>query len=262
MYENENSDLSKKENYKLRDEMTQDDVIDFYLDTFIELSENLREEFYLKGNILLNKIYPEMARTTNDLDFSIINKELYLQVLVPRLEKFGDKLIENSIEVDSFIIKEISDTKSGGIMIKDYNDKTVYSIDVSLTKKTMYGFSEYKFSDIKLKASSIEKIIADKSITTLSKKRYRRIKDFYDLYIIMLNHSNYDLIKVKKLIIDSIGEEEFYDLINNYPFTYEEMIKLEHAWRKFIIKTRDPSYNKPEFSEIIYYSSKIYDNLK
>lgn len=58
-------------------------IIDFYLDLFLEITNYIKDSIFLKGNILLNKLLPEMARATKDLDFDVLNKEIFKEFIKP-----------------------------------------------------------------------------------------------------------------------------------------------------------------------------------
>lgn len=242
---------------------TQDDIINFYFDVFIELNAGLYNEMYLKGNILLNKLIGANTRTTKDLDFSIINKEIYESILKPRLELFGNTILEKDIEACSFEIKELSERKSGGIIIKDEKNSTLYGIDISLGTKSIYEVTSYEFSGKHVQGSTINKIIADKCLATLSRSRFRRIKDFYDLYVICSNNIEYDIDIVKQIMIKKKGIEEVETLLNNFPFNLEVLTQLKNIWdTKFSLETRTETYKKPEFTDLLNVISVIYNNLK
>lgn len=52
----------------------------------------------------------------------------------------------------------------------------------------------------KITNPSINKILADKIVSTLSKKRFRRVKDFYDIYIILTSGYEYDTSTILRLM--------------------------------------------------------------
>ncbi len=94
-------------------------IIDFYFDTFLELTKDIRHETQLKGNVLLNKISPLTARCTKDLDISVYDSEIYYNIIIPRLEKLADIFDDCTYE-----IKHLDNNRSGGIIIKNwYNYK-------------------------------------------------------------------------------------------------------------------------------------------
>lgn len=244
-------------------ELSQSEIVEFYLDTFIELNEGLANVMYLKGNILLNKIAPNHARTTNDLDFSVINLELYQDILIPRLNKFGETILCKDTNATSFTIKELTKTRSGGISIKNSNGDILYSIDISLGNFSIFDYKTYSFSGKYVQDYTINKIIADKCLSTLSRAKFRRIKDFYDLYVICTNNIEYDIIIVKQLMIDKTDEHTFLGLLDNFPFTLEILLELTKIWdTKFSLKTQSENYEKPPFSEILTTISCIYERLK
>lgn len=238
-------------------------LVDIYFDLYLKLQEEVGEDIILKGNILLNKILPDNARSTIDLDTSIINEKIYYECAVPVLEKFGEDCISEGL-ADTFEVREIKERRSGGIDLKLGGSK-VLSVDISLQKIfSLYSFKKYLFDLREIKGASVEKIMADKCLSTLSKKRFRRAKDFYDLWIIKKSGLEYDYTIIKKLMIKTVGNEKYNKLLDNYPFSEEIIIHMVHAWRKLNL-TRDndgTDIDKPNFNEVLNTCSTIYSKLQ
>lgn len=239
--------------------------LDIYFDLFKRLSDACDGRIFLKGNILLNKLLPETARATKDLDASVFELDLYPSKIVPVLESFAAEIIANG-EADRFSIKpEILPHMSGGITMYDTNGSAVFAVDISLTENSIGQFVGYSFDSGDVLGSSIEKIFCDKCLSTLSRKRFRRIKDFYDLYILLKSQTRYDLALVKSLMVAKVGEEETNRLLDIPPFSAEIVKELNRAWVKFRIssfKNLDEDLRRPELSEVLELVSLLYYNLK
>lgn len=237
--------------------------IDLYLDLFLYFTQDISKDAFLKGNILLNKLIGEGARGTKDLDFDVVNPDIYNKSVKPRLVEFADACVQYGL-ADRYRISELTSTTSGGVKIyKD--DKLVYGVDVGSTDNMIFGVIEYQFEGEYILGSSINKIVAEKSMTTLSEKRYRRLKDFYDLYIICNSGFNIDYKEVSSYILKSLNGdlEEYRKLINNYPFDIEILTKAEKAWTKFTLTDINGlELDKPKFLDLYRDISIVYMNLK
>ena len=238
-------------------------LIDIYFDLFLKLQGEVGDDIVLKGNVLLNKLLPDTARSTVDLDASITGRELYYTSVVPILETFCKECLKDKL-ADSYVIRDIQERKSGGVDLSLGGSK-VLSVDISLRSiKSPYNFKKYIFILNEVYGSSIEKIVADKCLSTLSRKRFRRAKDFYDLYIIKQGITDINYKIVKELMIEKVGIDEVNSLLDNYPFSEEIYIQLQHAWSKLSLENvkGEKIKNKPTLAEIINWVSSIYTILK
>lgn len=237
-------------------------IIDIYFDLFLELTKDISQESVLRGNILLNKLFSESARATKDLDFDILSKELYIEVVAPRLKIFAEDCVALGI-ASSYDLSEIRENNIGGIKISDSTGKLVYSVDISCSNKLHGGEASYSFSGSAILGSSIDKILADKISTTIGEHRLRRLKDFYDIYLILTSRVRYSLEIIRELMIDNLGSEEYNRLLMNFPFTEEDVKKLTQAWDKLkLSNAMNIAIKKPDFSEVYNYATRLYANLK
>ena len=220
--------MSKKEN------------IDIYFNLFITISNKLNEDVCLKGNILLNKLYKERSRATKDLDMDIkASKNIYRDKVVPLLKEFAEDLISSGL-ADRYRIKnENNDKTMGGISIYKYEgcnvkDSLIYSADINLGN-SIFGDTIYVIEGCEFRGYSIERVICDKIIATLSDKDNRRVKDYYDIYLIREMESNLDYTKIVDYIIQKKGGiENVLTLLKNFPFLEEDVIELKSKWEDFL----------------------------
>lgn len=234
-------------------------LIETYTDLFLQISNQIKENCSIKGNVLLSNLLKSTARSTRDLDMSVYSKELYSECVVPELEKFA-----NSFPNTTYTIRDITETHSGGITIKDSSNKVLFKVDVSLSSKSLAGAVLYSFSGEEAYGSSVEKILCDKCITTLSEKRYRRIKDFYDIYIIISSSMVYNPKRVLDLMIEKVGVQEVLSLFNNIPFDEDSMSKLNHAWNKLELHNAftGERLEKTPFRELVVDVYNFYDRVR
>lgn len=239
------------------------DILDRYLDAFLELSLDIREQCLLKGNVLLNKLAPEYARATMDLDMSVATLELYNSFIKPRLVIWAQRMLDSNLAV-SYRVKDASLTTSGGVSLYKSDGSVAFSIDISLYKASSYGAVKYSFSGEEVWGSSIEKIMCDKLLATLSPRRFRRIKDFYDLYVLKMIGQPCDFVKVVQLTLEKQPIEELQKLMDNYPFSPEVLEQLVQAWSKFTLTSFDRTINlqKPEFMQLIFEVGGFYERFE
>ena len=235
-----------------------------YRDLYLMLNNFLRENIVLKGNILLNTYLPNQARLTEDLDMGILSEELYNSKVKPLLGNFGEYLIENG-KIDFYTIKEIEPRRSGGIECKK-GDTTVYSVDISLLEPLQYSIDTTVVDGQECRVASVEKILSDKIMSTLSRKRFRRVKDLFDLKIILDNIKEYDITKVVSIIKEKYTQEEIELLFNNHPFNDIVIENLHHAYKKLNITSFthneiDENF-KPDFYEAIETVNIFVNDLK
>ena len=192
---------------------------------------------------------------------SVYDSETYYNIIVPRLEKLAD-LFEDCI----CEIKNLDNNRSGGVVIKNSQGKILYSIDISLMNDIVGNKIEYNFDGEFIIGSSMNKILADKIVSTLSKKRFRRVKDFYDIYIILTSGYEYDTSTILKLMRDKCTNDELNDLFNNIPFDEIIINELAKAWNKLeveVYKEGEPTkIDKPDMLIIITEVYNIYFSLK
>lgn len=200
-----------------------------------------------KGGYMLTKLLGGDSRATRDIDFSIQNKEAY-ESIKNVLEGIANKFLDVGI-IDDYNVKEtISETSSGGITF--YSEgRLVLGIDIGL-HDVMYGTQNYNLNVGNVKAFSVERMLSDKLLAILSRKRFRRTKDLYDFYIIT-SHFDVDY----KELVNCIDRRENYDksVWNNIPFSDTVLVEYLKAWKKLTVTSSltGEEISKPSFSDCI-----------
>ena len=240
--------------------------LDIYMELFLKLAEKYDDLVCLRGNILLNQILSNQARSTKDLDIHVaMTVDNYNKNILPLLISFAEDLVSTG-SADSYSVREITPTTGGNIRIKknvNGQDRIIYSVDAEIDMDLHTGAVKYIFKNKEVLGSSIEKIISDKCLSTLSVKRFRRIKDFYDLYIIINSGLQYTLSTVYELMINSVGLEEVTSLLNNIPFDAKTLCELSNTWGKLTLNHFDNiTLYKPTFNEVYSTINLLYTNLK
>ena len=246
-----------------RDEhIVENNINELYLQLFLEMSEILGDNVFLKGSVLLGNLLPGVARATKDLDCSVLNIELYNSHIVPCLHAFAQKVMKPGWD---YRVSPITDVHSGGIKIYDSDSKIIYSVDVSVSKTELMGVRFYNICSRDILGSSVEKILADKCIATLSRQRFRRIKDFYDLYIILRSRLVYRVEDVARIMLATRPREEIVALLDAVPFSEEITVQIEAAWSKLSLRSFSGEHirlSKPEMLQVLSTVYQLYDKLK
>ena len=219
--------------------MNKKENIDIYFDLFMELTNKLNEDVCLKGNILLNKLYKERARATKDLDMDIkVSKIIYRDKVVPLLREFADKLIKRGLADRYKVRNENNDKTMGGILVfksggDNKKDVIVYSADINLGN-SLFGDKIYVIGGCEFRGYSLERVLCDKIIATLMDTEKRRVKDYYDILLIMRLEPDIDFDKVIKYIVQKQkGVDDTLTLFKNVLYLESDLMILYDRWEDF-----------------------------
>lgn len=230
--------------------------IDDYWDLFSEVSKGIKDNCIRQGYLLMKQIFHE------DLSRSFtIYKELYHESIYPQLQKFGEQVISKESNW-RYEIKELSDELFGGISVINDTNALVYEIEIELKYAALLGKVEYKFKGTYAYGESADKILCDKIISTLSSQRFKRIKDFYDIYMIESNLV-YDKENVLRCILEKVDMEELKSLYSRIPFSMSVMERASLAWSKaeLINGFTGEKIEKQDFGKVISAVYNVYDRV-
>lgn len=157
-----------------------------------------KDNFILKGGMLLTSIVGNSFRTTMDIDTSINGFKLDEQTASRIIEEIASISLDDEITFKLNRIEEImSDMDYPGIRIHidSIIEKmiTPILIDISIEDSFTMGYEEYRYKlmledrTIQLYSYKLEKILAEKLQTIMIREVLNtRMRDYYDIYIIML----------------------------------------------------------------------------
>lgn len=200
-----------------------------------------------KGGYMLCKLLGRPARQTTDIDFSINNSELY-QSLIKSFTHVGDKLVEDGYIV-RYVVKDVIERfRSGGMDMYDESGRKVLGIDVGW-HDIYFGTTATNIGITDVNAFTVERMLSDKVTAILSRKRFRRPKDIYDLFCIT-NVFDFDATLVNDFIVkrtEGAGAEW-----RNFPFDEIVLREYEKAYNSLDITTVTKTHReKPDFREVI-----------
>lgn len=211
-----------------------------------------RNNFILKGGLLIASIVGIKRRTTIDVDGTFKSNKILNEELIGKFINHLNTINKDTKSKVHFEIKsiktmrEVANHKTYRVFLNSYFYRITepFRLDIS-TEKTISPFKRlynYKkiLSDgyIKILAITIEVIIAEKLESIISKGiKNHRMNDLYDVYILMklrLNLINFDLL-ARALIETSKNRDTF-----NYMLNIPEIIKdisnnyaLQSSWDHF-----------------------------
>ena len=205
-----------------------------------------KNNFILKGGLLLSALFGDERRTTQDMDTMIKGIEMKSDILNPILEEIIN--IDGNDGINFKMLKSsdirIQD-KYGGLRISllGVKEELQVNLRIDITTKDPIVPREINFkyksmfndSYIDIMVFTKESIIAEKFQTLIEDtENDTRAKDFYDLYMLM--NENINTENLRKAIINTFNRreksyllreiEERFDLISNSDI-------LELYWNNF-----------------------------
>lgn len=160
-------------------------------------NSNYKNNFIIKGGVLIAAIVGLDTRSTMDIDTTIINLHVSEEKLLKVIKEICEIKIDDNINFEFSNISEIrQEDMYGGFRVKlnaIYDTiKTPISIDISTGDKITdfpikYGFKSIYYDDlyIDIIGYNIETILAEKIETILSRGALStRPRDFYDIFIL------------------------------------------------------------------------------
>lgn len=270
MIKNAKSLIDESKNKAVQNNITVNEVLQNYM--FERILERLsiseyKNNFILKGGVLLSSIMGIDTRTTMDMDTCLKGINLTEEQLYKVLKNILDTDVKDGVTFEIKNSKPIrEDDEYGGlkynILAKFDNIKVNLSIDIATGDVITPGEIEYNykmmFEDkaLKIMTYNIESIIAEKFQTIISRNVLNsRMKDFYDLYYLIkyMTFSKDDL----RLAIEKTFDKRNTDikLINSNISVIQESDLLQDLWKTYSQKHK---YTKDiKFEDIIETIKKI-----
>lgn len=270
MIKNAKSLIDKSKNKAVQNNITVNEVLQNYM--FERILERLsiseyKNNFILKGGVLLSSIMGIDTRTTMDMDTCLKGINLTEEQLYKVLKNILDTDVKDGVTFEIKNSKPIrEDDEYGGlkynILAKFDNIKVNLSIDIATGDVITPGEIEYNykmmFEDkaLKIMTYNIESIIAEKFQTIISRNVLNsRMKDFYDLYY-LIKYSTFSKDDLR-LAIEKTFDKRNTDikLINSNISVIQESDLLQDLWKTYSQKHK---YTKDiKFEDIIETIKKI-----
>ena len=270
MIKNAKSLIDKLKNKAVQNNITVNEVLQNYM--FERILERLsiseyKNNFILKGGVLLSSIMGIDTRTTMDMDTCLKGINLTEEQLYKVLKNILDTDVKDGVTFEIKNSKPIrEDDEYGGlkynILAKFDNIKVNLSIDIATGDVITPGEIEYNykmmFEDkaLKIMTYNIESIIAEKFQTIISRNVLNsRMKDFYDLYY-LIKYSTFSKDDLRLAIEKTFNKRNTdIKLINSNISVIQESDLLQDLWKTYSQKHK---YTKDiKFEDIIETIKKI-----
>lgn len=264
MIKNAKSLIDKSRNLAAKYNITINEILQNYM--FERILERLsvskyRNNFILKGGLLLSSIMGIDTRTTMDMDTCIKGINLTDDQLYEVLQEILNIDVKDNVSFEINNSKPIreEDTYGGlryNIVAKLDNIKVNLSIDIATGDLITPREIEYDYKmmfenrSLTIMTYNIESIIAEKFQTVISRGILNsRMKDYYDLYY-LISYEKYSKDNLKKAIIKTFQKRNTD--ISSIDKIMEEIKQSEFTKELWIEYTKKHQYAKNlKFEEII-----------
>ncbi len=264
MIKNAQSLMDKSRNLAIQCNITPNEVLQNYM--FERILERLsvskyKNNFILKGGLLLSSIMGIDTRTTMDMDTCIKGITLSDEEFYKTLNEILDIDIKDNVKfkiINSEPIR-VEDDYGGikyNILATFDNLKVNLSIDIAtgdaITPKEIEYNYKMLFEDreLKIMTYNIESIIAEKFQTIISRGIFNsRMKDYYDLYY-LITYKDFSKEDLKKAIIKTFEKRNTsLNDIENTLLMIRESSFTKDLWKSYSKKHKYTENIK--FDEII-----------
>ena len=228
----------------------------YFMEHFLErLSiSNYKNDFILKGGILISSLVGLNIRTTLDIDVSITNTDLNIANIQKIIEEISEIYVDDNIKYHIVSIKTIRDEfEYPGLRItfdvfmdkiQDFLQIDITTGDVITPNNIEYDYPLFlENKTINLKSYNLETIIAEKLQTILFRSiENTRMRDFYDLFMFNKLYSN----KIDKNILflalqNTCSKRNTIQVINNSKdilLKIKNDTNLNYLWNNYLKKSK------------------------
>lgn len=232
--------------------------------------------FILKGGLLLSAIIGDERRTTSDMDTMLKGIDIESEELLSIIKEIVNINCDDDVNFEIVKTKDIrANDVYGGINLKLIGRKehliVPLSIDVTVKDPITPREIEFEYKSlfgdekIEIMAFNKETVIAEKFETVIKNTETNtRLKDFYDLYILVKEHwSEIDKNTMVRAIKNTCKRRESLEILEQFEERFnaiKESKLLQNEWDKYKIShlyARNIKYQ--DIMENIY---KIFYNLK
>lgn len=223
----------------------------YMMERFLErlYKSKYKQNFILKGGLLISSIIGNELRSTMDIDTTVINKNISVEAV--------DHIIEEVVNIDledgvTFKIKSIyeimDDHKYTGLRVSmsALFDSTVtpLKIDISTGDIITPNYIVYDFEtmfddkNLTILSYNIETIISEKIETLLTRSiENTRMRDFYDIYILYkLCNDKIDFVILNRALLNTLNNRDSIVVLGDIKtiITYiRSSEKMESMWRLY-----------------------------
>ena len=217
----------------------------------ISVSE-YRDNFILKGGLLLSAMFGIDNRTTKDMDTTITGIDVSKEKMVSVLNQILSINLNDGVKFDVVDITDIREEDEYGgnkyhIVGRKDNLKINLEIDISTGDKVTPRELKYNYpllfedKTILINSYNIETLLSEKIETILKRGKFNsRMKDFYDVYFFINNLKNeIDIDILKQAIENTFTKRDSFEYLNDYEqiiHSIKESEKIKKLWQTYSTK--------------------------
>ena len=226
---------------------------------------NYKDNFILKGGLLLSAMFGIDNRTTKDMDTTINGIDISKEKMEKVLNEVLSIKLNDGVKFDLVDITNIrEDDEYGGnkyhIVGRLENLKINFEIDISTGDKITPKELKFKYPlifedrSILINSYNIETILTEKIETILRRGKFNsRMKDYYDVYYFLTKLRKDINMKILEEAIDNtFAKRQSFKYLSDYEKIINSIIddkKVKDLWLKYTIKNK---YAKDiEFEDIL-----------
>lgn len=211
-----------------------------------------RDNFILKGGLLLSAMFGIDNRTTKDMDTTITGIDVSKEKMVSVLNQILSINLNDSVKFDVDDITDIREEDEYGgnkyhIVGRKDNLKVNLEIDISTGDKVTPRELKFNYpllfedKTILINSYNIETILSEKIETILKRGKFNsRMKDFYDVYFFINNLKNeIDKDILKQAIENTFTKRDSFECLNDYEKiinSIRESEKIKKLWQTYSTK--------------------------
>lgn len=233
-----------------------------------------RDNFILKGGLLLSAMLGIDSRTTRDMDISIKGIDVTKEKMVQVLNEILSIDLKDKVKFEIVTITDIREEDEYGgnkyhLVGKLENLKVSLEIDISTGDKITPRELKFEYNSlfeskkIYIDSYNIETILAEKIETILRRGRFNaRMKDFYDVYFFLKNLNKEIELKIfRQALNNTLTNRDTFEYYNDYEQILNEILnndRINEYWNTY---TKKNKYARDiEFKEIINILIQFIDN--
>lgn len=208
-----------------------------------------KDNFILKGGLLLSAIFGIDNRTTKDMDATITGIDVSKEKMVKVLNQILSIKLDDGVKFDVIDITDIREEDEYGgnkyhIVGKKENLKVNLEIDISTGDKVTPRKLKYHYpllfedKTIIINSYNIETILSEKIETILRRGNYNsRMKDFYDVYFFLSKLKNeIDTNILREAVNNTFTKRDSLEYLSDYKKiinSIKNSEKIKKLWQNY-----------------------------
>ena len=208
-----------------------------------------KDNFILKGSLLLSVIFGVDNRTTKDMDTTIKGIDISKEKMVKILNEILSIKLEDNVKFDIVDVTDIREEDEYGgnkyyIVGRVNNTKVNLEIDISTGDKITPREMKFKYKllfddrSITINTYNLETLLSEKIETVLRRGRYNsRMKDFYDIHLFLTKlKSDLNIDILKQAIDNTFTKRDAFSYLNDYEQIIDSIIdneRIKDLWTSY-----------------------------